>query len=61
MKTMASSDVIENLPENLVKIEDKLMKPVEEKVPEDLAKWRKAKKHAVLVSFVGKDYLGMQR
>ena len=27
----------------------------------DYVKWRKAKKVAVMASFVGKDYLGMQR
>ena len=27
----------------------------------DFVKWRKAKKVAVMASFVGKDYLGMQR
>ena len=29
--------------------------------PDDYLKWRKAKKVAVMASFVGKDYLGMQR
>ena len=28
---------------------------------EEIVKWRKAKKVAVMISFVGKDYLGMQR
>ena len=28
---------------------------------ESYLKWRKAKKVAVMASFVGKDYLGMQR
>ena len=27
----------------------------------DFVRWRKAKKVAVMASFVGKDYLGMQR
>jgi len=58
--------VIENLPENTTVKEvkdlkdDEIVKPAEQ-TTEDTVKWRKAKKHAVLVSFVGKNYLGMQR
>ena len=70
---MASSEVIENLPENgtvkAAEQDDGIVKPIEqdglvkpvEQTAEDTVKWRKAKKHAVLVSFVGKNYLGMQR
>ena len=60
---MASSEVSENLPENTTVKEvkdDGIVKPAEQ-TTEDTVKWRKAKKHAVLVSFVGKNYLGMQR
>ena len=59
---MASSEVIENLPENTTvkEVKDEIVKPTEQ-TTEDTVKWRKAKKHAVLVSFVGKNYLGMQR
>ena len=35
------------------------IKPEEAENP--YIKWRKAKKVAVMISFVGKDYLGMQR
>lgn len=70
---MASSEVIENLPENgtvkAAEQDDGIVKPIEqdglvkpvEQTAEDTVKWRKAKKHAVMVSFVGKNYLGMQR
>ena len=38
---------------------DKSAGKTEEKRPE--WPWRKAKKVAIMISFVGKDYLGMQR
>ena len=41
--------------------ETKEVKIEETNNDQSFLKWRKAKKVAVMVSFVGKDYLGMQR
>ena len=41
--------------------EVKISKESSNQPDNDYVKWRKAKKVAVMASFVGKDYLGMQR